>query len=292
MIYMVREPSETPNITNIDDIVPIRYAYGGQNGYVIGKGEELNAILTGNKIKIGSGRVVLQGVESNIDVNGVEFTIDNLNLDRFYVIYYEVNLGLNKTSLEISSYSTTGIPEVEAGDDLTETPSGIAKMPLYNVYVKNNVVSVEKVVKPIKYLYQAINERELIWQGVINGSINDGIVDPFIQMSKSEYDSIFAETETMYELIGYMDIKDPSTQFNKSSSRVPFICKIGIGTNKYDSVFADTITCGAIRLQPYITMTSSSDTYVVQIIFHTNELNNTYAEYIVPTLTKVQKINI
>ena len=27
-IRMVRQPSQTPNVTNIDDIIPFRYAYG------------------------------------------------------------------------------------------------------------------------------------------------------------------------------------------------------------------------------------------------------------------------
>lgn len=151
MIRMVREPSETPNISNIDDIIAMRYAYGGQDGYVVNKGEEIDAVVNGKTITIGSGRIVLQGVESDIDVNGVLFNIDSLNLDRFYVIYYEVNLGANKTSLQISPYSTTGIPEIDAGDDLTRTPSGTARLPLYNVLVNNNVVSVEKIVKPVNY---------------------------------------------------------------------------------------------------------------------------------------------
>ena len=35
-IRLIRENSDTPNITNKDDARMIRYAYGGQNGYVKG----------------------------------------------------------------------------------------------------------------------------------------------------------------------------------------------------------------------------------------------------------------
>ena len=89
---MVRQPSETPNINNIDDIVPFRYAYGNQDGYVLNKGNELSYTINGNQFRINSGRVVLQGVEDDIDANGVNFTIDNISGTRYYVVYYKVNL--------------------------------------------------------------------------------------------------------------------------------------------------------------------------------------------------------
>ena len=46
-IEMVRIPSETPNISNTDDFVGLRYAYGNQNGYVIGKGQECSPTISG-----------------------------------------------------------------------------------------------------------------------------------------------------------------------------------------------------------------------------------------------------
>ena len=73
-IKMVRQPSETPNITNIDDIIPFRYAYGNQNGYVKDKGNEVGYTVNGSQFTIGSGRIVLQGVESDISASGVTIT--------------------------------------------------------------------------------------------------------------------------------------------------------------------------------------------------------------------------
>lgn len=148
---MVRQPSETPNINNIDDIVPFRYAYGNQDGFVIGKGNELSYTINGNEFRINSGRVVLQGVEDDIDANGVTFTIDNISSKRYYVIYYRVNLATNTTSYEITN-DGAGYPTIDAGDDLTKNSSGIANLVLYRFTASSGVISsVEKTVKAIEY---------------------------------------------------------------------------------------------------------------------------------------------
>ena len=86
-ISMVRKPSETPNINNISDIIPFRYAYGGQNGYVKGKGRELDYTAIGTQFTIGSGRVVLDGVESDIDSDGEIIKIESVSETRYYVVY-------------------------------------------------------------------------------------------------------------------------------------------------------------------------------------------------------------
>lgn len=151
-ISMVRQPSETPNVTNIDDIIPFRYAYGDQNGYVIGKGQELSYTINGRDFRVNSGRVVLSGVESDVDANGVTFTIDNASETRYYVVYYQVNLATNTTNILLSNFSTTGYPIIDIGEDLTVNPSGIARMELYRFTTSNGVIgNVEKTVKSIDY---------------------------------------------------------------------------------------------------------------------------------------------
>lgn len=150
-IKMVREPSETPNINNIDDIVPMRYAYGNQNGYVIGKGTEISNTVNGLNFTINSGRLVLQGVECDIDASGVTITIDNIATKRYYVIYLEVNLGLNSATIK-SEYDTATYPSIDTGDDLTENTTGVARLPLYRFTATSGVISeVNKVVESIKY---------------------------------------------------------------------------------------------------------------------------------------------
>ena len=151
-IRMVRQPSQTPNVTNIDDIIPFRYAYGDQNGYVIGKGNEISHTIDGSTFRINSGRVVLQGVETDIDANGVSFTIDNASETRYFVVYYEVNLATQTTAIKLSTYSTSGYPTIDAGDDLTANSSGIARLPLYRFTATGGVISnVSKVAKAIEY---------------------------------------------------------------------------------------------------------------------------------------------
>lgn len=150
-IKMVREPSETPNINNIDDIVPMRYAYGNQNGYVIGKGNEISNTVNGLNFTVNSGRLVLQGVECDIDASGVTITIDNIATKRYYVIYLQVNLGLNTAQI-LSSYDTATYPTIDAGDDLTENTTGIARLPLYRFTATSGIISdVNKVVESVKY---------------------------------------------------------------------------------------------------------------------------------------------
>lgn len=167
-ISMVRQPSETPNVTNIDDIIPFRYAYGDQNGYVIGKGQELSYTINGRDFRVNSGRVVLNGVESDVDANGVTFTIDNASETRYYVVYYQVNLATNTTDILLSNFSTTGYPVIDIGEDLTTNPSGLARMELYRFATSNGVIqNVEKIVKAIEYtqnvvVNNAINSRNAI----------------------------------------------------------------------------------------------------------------------------------
>lgn len=151
-IKMVREPSETPNINNIDDIVPMRYAYGNQNGYVIGKGNEISNTVNGLNFTVNSGRLVFQGVECDIDTVGVTITIDNIATTRYYVVYLQVNLGTNTASI-LSTYDTATYPTIDAGDDLTENTTGVARLPLYRFTATSGAISeVNKVVESVKYI--------------------------------------------------------------------------------------------------------------------------------------------
>lgn len=155
-ISMVREPSAEPNITNVDDIIGLRYAYGNQNGFIIGKGNEISYTLNGSTLTINSGRMVLNGVECDIDANGVAITIDNVATKRYYTVYLQVNLNTNSASI-LSSYATGDYPTISAGDDLTANPTGTARMELYHFTAQNGVISnVAKLVTSIKYTAQVV----------------------------------------------------------------------------------------------------------------------------------------
>lgn len=136
-IRLVRESSVTPNITNRDDVRMIRYAYGGYDGVVKGYGEELAATYSSDGIfHIGSGRIVLQGWEIDIDESGVDVALDKSS-SLYYAIYLEIDLSGEHETIEIKSiYSSSGYDlEVDAGDDLTRYPNGVARMVLY---IKNS----------------------------------------------------------------------------------------------------------------------------------------------------------
>mgnify|MGYP001859670197 CR=1 FL=1 len=213
-IKMVREPSETPNINNIDDIIPMRYAYGGQNGFVIGKGTEISNTVSGLNFTVNSGRLVLQGVECDIDATGVTITIDNIATKRYYTIYLEVNLGLNTATIK-SEYDTATYPTIDTGDDLTENSTGIARLPLYRFTATSGIISdVNKVVESIKYINSSItvdnskkvnnleikrdengilnindiiiSQKKLIFDQIINsGTSNDGVSFTLMETCKN-----------------------------------------------------------------------------------------------------------
>ena len=150
-IEIVRIQSETPNVSNTDDFVGFRYAYGNQNGYVINKGQECSYTINGSKFKINSGRLVLQGIECDIDANGVEIIVDNVATKRYYTIYLQVNLALNETKI-LTKYDTATYPNIDTGDDLTLNTTGTAKMELYHFDVTSGVISnVNKIVNKINY---------------------------------------------------------------------------------------------------------------------------------------------
>lgn len=171
-ISMVRQPSETPNINNISDIIPFRYAYGGQNGYVKGKGRELDYTAIGTQFTVGSGRVVLDGVESDIDSDGVIINVDTVSETKYYVVYYNVNLANNTTT--ITSQSASGnYPTISTGDDLTENPEGSANLVLYRFTATSGIISnVEKVVQVIEYTGDALDGYD-ISKGTIEQRFKD-----------------------------------------------------------------------------------------------------------------------
>lgn len=188
-IKMVREPNETPNISNIDDIIPMRYAYGNQSGYVINKGNQVSYTVNGLNFTINSGRLVLQGVECDIDASGVTVTIDNIATKRYYTVYLQVNLGVN-TATVLATYDTTTYPNPPASDDLTANSTGVAYLILYHFTATGGIISeVDKIVTSVKYtedikVKNTINSdtstmaNNIVFNG--NGGVNK-VVLPFTQ---------------------------------------------------------------------------------------------------------------
>ena len=225
-IKMVREPSETPNINNIDDIIPMRYAYGGQNGYVIGKGTEISNTVNGLNFTVNSGRLVLQGVECDIDATGVTITIDNIATKRYYTVYLEVNLGLNTATIK-DEYDTATYPTIDDGDDLTENTTGVARLPLYQFTATSGIIGeVNKVAESVKYVNQDF---------IKNVKVNDASKVNNLEIKQDENrvlkigDIIIPQLEILYDG-NTIDIDSNSIILNKSlnnNDRLVFISSYG-----------------------------------------------------------------
>ena len=183
-ISMVREPSAEPNITNVDDIIGLRYAYGNQNGFIIGKGNEISYTLNGSTLTINSGRMVLNGVECDIDANGVSITVDNVATKRYYSVYLQINLNTNTVSI-LNTYATGDYPSISAGDDLTANPTGTARMTIYRFTAQSGVISnITKVIQSIKYTSGVVvNDAVNADNGV---KVSNGTHKPLNQDSASE----------------------------------------------------------------------------------------------------------
>lgn len=154
-VLFIRKPSETPNIQNIDDIRMVRYAYGNQNGYIKGYGQELSYTVVGSTFLINSGIFVVQGAEVKIDANGWSESVSGVTNKRYYTVYGEVNLALETAEIK-STYSHATYPTIEAGDDLTQSTDGTARVVLYRFTATNGIIAdVVKVVKGIEYYTDA-----------------------------------------------------------------------------------------------------------------------------------------
>lgn len=178
-IKIVRTPSETPNITNVDDIIPFRYAYGNQDGYVIGRGSQLDGSYESGEFTVGSGRAVIQGVEVDIDANGISTTLDTALETRYFKIYLKVNLSNDVAVLE-SYYSTVSYDEITDPTSSDLISGGNAYLLLYSLQLNGTTqVNIEKEVKQIEY--SVGGGSSILWSGDVlvntTGMVNIGNVN-------------------------------------------------------------------------------------------------------------------
>lgn len=165
-IRLVRAPSETPNIQNKDDAKMIRYAYGGYDGVVKGFGQECSYTFKNGIFKIGSGRIVLQGWEVDIDEFGWSLDLSNVTTGEYaYVVYLEVNLVTQQANLNYH-FNLFVYPDINPGDDLTTCPDGIARIPLYKFEMNGGeIISISLVLPVIPYtkdIKESIEKGEVI----------------------------------------------------------------------------------------------------------------------------------
>lgn len=149
---LVRESSETPNITNRDDVKMVRYAYGNYDGVVKGFGEEMSITVDGSTATVHSGRMVLNGWEVDVDPNGVSFNALPGNTQYCCIV---LTVNLSNESAKFSLVSNSGVyPDVPVGDDLSQYPNGSRRIITHKLYSENGVFfSCERVVPLIPYLF-------------------------------------------------------------------------------------------------------------------------------------------
>lgn len=265
-IEMVRIPSETPNISNTDDFVGLRYAYGNQNGYVIGKGQECSYTISDSKFRINSGRLVLQGVECDIDANGVEITIDNVATKQYYTVYLQVNLATNETKI-LAMSDTTSYPAIESGDDLTQNTTGTARMKLYYFDVTSGIIGnvVQVVPRIINYggeVLYGIN-----YKSTINGFRYN---IPFGQWAEIPIDT--SKIDKWYNL--KIDLTDAHLYKSLSGGEEDYIQMIGYVIETIEVPFVNNSYCA--RTLTYTGVNNSN-------------INNLKPEnYITTIITKIQ----
>ena len=262
-IKIVREPSETPNINNIDDFVPFRYAYGNQDGYVIGKGNEVNIEQVDTKsVLIKSGRFVVQGVEVDINANGEAVDFDDVpqNSDVFVTVYAEVNLDTNSVNIQ-KVFDTVDYPAVDKGDDLTHTTNGTANIEIGNIKLSNgSIVEVNKKIKPIEYNLGITKDT--------NGVLRIG--DVIIPQKKLLWSgSVAINKKNTYVQIAYGKF---------SGKNIEIVVQDAVGSRKYYKLM---LQIGLEqKFNEYVRFPSITDIDTIIIYFQTQIERNTGAEYI------------
>lgn len=178
-LRLIRQDSQTPNVTNHDDARMARYAYGGHNGYVKDRGQEIGYAIDGANFVVQSGVLVLQGWEVEVDANGVSLPVSaSVSQRQYFTVYLEVNCAADTAEIK-STYDQYGYPVIAAGDDLTKNTIGTARMTLYTFSAASGVISnVEKAVKEISYLDEIVAEinQRLDEMGFKEASIENGAI--------------------------------------------------------------------------------------------------------------------
>lgn len=235
-LRLVRETSDTPNITNKDDVRMIRYAYGGYNGVLKDYGSELDYEISGSSLRIRSGRIAFQGWEIDLDEAGWLFDVSNIQGVQYNSIYLEIDVSIE--SVEIKSTFLTGqYPTIEQGDDLTKAPNGKARFMLYNVKVENGTITeVIKKVEVVPYLPDV----ELKIDNKIT-SLSTSLVTGAIVVKKTE----IAQYATSDKSKG--TIEDRLTKLGFKSGVITFS-----GVNYGSTAYLDTTRNGIYRLGNFV----------------------------------------
>jgi len=129
-VKVIRQPSETPNITNQDDIRMFRYATGGYDGYIPNMLSEFNFDLSSKKI--GSGELVCQGwqVQSDSDFDLTSYILNYGAVYIYYTAYAEIVVSSTTETATIKVLSSTSNYPSVSTDDIGGTTTGTMRIAL------------------------------------------------------------------------------------------------------------------------------------------------------------------
>lgn len=253
-LRLIRQGSDTPNITNHDDARMARYAYGGYDGYIKGVGDEIGHETNGANFIVKSGVIVLQGWEVEIDANGVTIAASASVAEKeYYSVYLEVNCATDSAEIK-SSTGRTGFPEVASGDDLTANTIGTARLLLYHFTATSGAIAdVVKMVQGIEYAGAVVEK--------LIEELEDGTVKPANSQKVNDL-------EIMRDTSGVLKIGDVI---------IPQKRLIWEGNAAIGDEFFDVNTHGGAHIQAEIKMNISSFT----------EQQSTYAEFRLPSKSQL-----
>ena len=171
-IRLIRQESETPNVSNHDDARMVRYAYGGYDGFVKDRGQEIGHAISGTAFVVQSGVINLQGWEVEIDANGVSIpTSASVTNKQYYSVYLEVNCATDTAEIK-SLTDPAGYPEIPESDDLTQNTIGTARLLLYHFTATGGVIAdIEKIVQGIEYAGEVAEKLREELKGLEDGTI-------------------------------------------------------------------------------------------------------------------------
>lgn len=184
-ITLVRKESDTPNIQNSDDIRAFKYAGLGINGVVKGYLNECGYEVSNNTLTIKSGEIIVDSWQVDLDASGASIVADNISGLMYYTVYVEVDLSVsdNKTVKIKAVNDSVTYPKIDAGDDISVTDTGIARLALYTFDATGGVISNVKQSFEIldgdnhraKYTEYSINAEKAIYKkdGTYEGFVKD-----------------------------------------------------------------------------------------------------------------------
>ena len=251
-LEMISDVSDYNPINSTDDVIPLRYAYGNQNGYVIGVGSELDGVYNNGTFTVGSGRVVVQGVEIDVDANGMSVAVDTASETRYYKIYLEVkfnqNINLYSATLR-SGYSTVGYNEITIPTSSELINGGTAYLDLY--WLKLNGTTEVESIKRVHQIDYAINL----------GRASDGSL-------YDEKDGAFiVKRKTLWS--GDMDISDGQSHFIDGLDLRGKTIEVCVNNEKYYKFKYDDISGNYITNILESVSISASGVYEVSFtVFH------------------------